>query len=49
MLCTHPSYLGFGRPLFDDHDLPIDLELLEHRTFSSGVTLHRYAVQGTQE
>ncbi|MEO6510913.1 MAG: dihydrofolate reductase family protein [Nocardioides sp.] len=45
MLCTHPSYLGFGRPLFDDYDLPIDLDLLEERSFESGVTLHRYAVR----
>ena len=44
VLATHPTYLGFGRPLFDDYEMPIDLELLEHRAFSSGVTLNRYAV-----
>ena len=49
MLCTHPSYLGFGRPLFDDYDLPIDLDLLEQRSFGSGVTLHRYAVRDAKE
>jgi dihydrofolate reductase len=49
MLCTHPSYLGFGRPLFDDYDLPIDLDLLEQRSFDSGVTLHRYAVRDVKE
>lgn len=49
MLCTHPSYLGFGRPLFDDYDLPIDLDLLEQRSFDSGVTLHRYAVRDAKE
>ena len=44
-LATHPAYLGFGRPLFDDYDLPIDLELLEQQSFASGVTLNRYAIQ----
>jgi dihydrofolate reductase len=44
VVAIHPSILGFGRPLFDDYDRPIDLELLEHRTFASGVTLHRYAI-----
>ena len=45
VLATHPTYLGFGRPLFDDYEMPIDLELLEHRSFASGVTLNRYAIQ----
>ena len=49
MLCTHPAYLGFGRPLFDDYDLPIDLDLLEQRSFASGVTLHRYAVRDAKQ
>jgi dihydrofolate reductase len=44
LLCTHPSILGFGRPLFDDYDVPIDLDLLEQRSFGSGVTMHRYAI-----
>ncbi len=44
-LATHPSYLGFGRPLFDDYEMPLDLNLLEQRSFASGVTLHRYAIQ----
>ena len=44
-LATHPTVLGFGRPLFDDYDLPIDVELLEQRSFTSGVTMHRYAIQ----
>lgn len=48
LLFTHPSILGFGRPLFDDYDMPIDLELLEQRRFASGVALHRYAItEGT--
>ncbi|HEX4400200.1 MAG TPA: dihydrofolate reductase family protein [Galbitalea sp.] len=43
-LATHPAFLGFGRPLFDDYDRPIDLDLLEQRSFESGVTMHRYAI-----
>ncbi|GAA0898834.1 hypothetical protein GCM10009557_74390 [Virgisporangium ochraceum] len=45
LLFTHPSILGFGRPLFDDYDLPVDLDLLEHKVFTQGVTMHRYAVR----
>ena len=45
LLATHPTILGFGRPLFDDYDLPIDLDLLEQRSFASGVTMHRYAIR----
>ena len=45
LLFTHPTVLGFGRPLFDDYDLPIDLDLIEQQTFTQGVTMHRYAVQ----
>ena len=45
LLFTHPAILGFGRPLFDDYDLPIDLDLLEQRSFSQGVTMHRYAIR----
>jgi dihydrofolate reductase len=44
-LCTHPAILGFGRPLFDDYDRPIDLDLLEQRSFPHGVTMHRYAIR----
>jgi dihydrofolate reductase len=46
LLFTHPAILGFGRPLFDDYDVPIDLDLLEQRSFGQGVTMHRYAIQG---
>ncbi|MEO8261923.1 MAG: dihydrofolate reductase family protein [Pseudolysinimonas sp.] len=49
VLATHPTVLGFGRPLFDDYDRPIDLDLLEQRSFDSGVTWHRYAVRGARE
>ncbi|KQX06970.1 MULTISPECIES: dihydrofolate reductase family protein [unclassified Leifsonia] len=45
LLATHPTILGFGRPLFDDYDVPVELELLEQLSFDSGVTLHRYAVR----
>ncbi len=45
LLRTHPAILGFGRPLFDDYDMPIDLDLIEQRSFKSGVTLHRYGIR----
>ena len=45
LLFTHPVHLGVGRPLLDD-DATIEFDLLEHRSFGSGVTLHRYAVRG---
>ena len=49
LLCTHPAILGFGRPLFDDYDMPIDLDLLEQRSFKQGVTMHRYAIRDASE
>ena len=49
LLFTHPAILGFGRPLFDDYDVPLELDLLEHRSFKSGVTMHRYAVRDESE
>jgi dihydrofolate reductase len=45
MLWTHPAILGFGRPLFDEYDVPIELDLLEQRSFARGVTMHRYAIR----
>ena len=41
----HPSILGFGGPLFDGYEVPIDLDLIEQRSFGSGVTMHRYAIR----
>jgi dihydrofolate reductase len=49
LLFTHPAILGFGRPLFDDYDLPVELDLLEQRSFESGVTMHRYAVRDARK
>jgi dihydrofolate reductase len=49
LLCTHPAILGFGRPLFDDYDRPIELDLLEQRSFEQGVTIHRYAIRDVSE
>ncbi len=46
LLFTHPVILGTGRPLFDDHDEPVQLDLLEQASFDEGVTMHRYAVRG---
>ncbi|GAA4604787.1 dihydrofolate reductase [Actinoplanes octamycinicus] len=45
LLFTHPTILGFGRPLFDDYDRPIDLDLIEQRRFEQGVTMHHYAIR----
>jgi dihydrofolate reductase len=44
MLFIHPVVLGKGRPLFDDDETPIDLDLVENTTFGD-VVLHRYAVR----
>lgn len=49
MLWTHPAILGFGRPLFDDYDMPIELDLLEQRSFEHGVTMHHYAIRDARE
>lgn len=46
LLFVHPVVLGRGRPLFDDPQPSLELELLEHRTFDSGVAMHRYAIGG---
>lgn len=48
MLFTHPVILGNGRPLFDAHDEPVVLDLLEHQSFDSGVTMHRYTIRGAR-
>ncbi|MFC0029947.1 dihydrofolate reductase family protein [Micromonospora chaiyaphumensis] len=45
LLFTHPAILGFGRPLFDDWGRPIELDLLEQRSFRQGVTMHHYAIR----
>src|SRR5262249_52145640 len=45
LLFPHPITLGAGRPLFDGHDRPAELDLLEQGSFDEGVTLHRYAVR----
>ena len=49
LLFTHPAILGFGRPLFDDYHVPIELDLLERRSFESGVTMHRYGIREVTE
>src|SRR3954467_13572167 len=40
-----PTILGFGRPLFDDHELPVELDVLEQRSFGSGGTMNGYAIR----
>ena len=49
LLTTHPSILGFGRHLFDDYDRPVDLELLDQKSFASGVTVRHYALRDVSE
>ena len=45
LLFTHPVVLGRGRPLFDDFEGVLELDLLEQASYKSGVTMHRYAVR----
>lgn len=49
LLFTHPVVLGSGRPLFDDPVEPVELDLLEQRSFEHGVTMHRYALLRSTE
>ncbi|MFY1576706.1 dihydrofolate reductase family protein [Verrucosispora sp. WMMD703] len=49
LLFTHPVVLGTGRPLFDTHDEPVELDLIEQASFVQGVTMHRYAVRGAHD
>ncbi len=49
LLFIHPVILGKGRPLFDDHTDPLELDLLEHAVFPESVAMHRYAVRGARE
>ncbi|MEO5874758.1 MAG: dihydrofolate reductase family protein [Streptosporangiaceae bacterium] len=49
LLFTHPAILGFGRPLFDDYDVPIELDLLQQRSFEQGVTMHHYTIRDAGE
>jgi dihydrofolate reductase len=43
-LYVHPVVLGRGRPLFEASGARLGLELVEARTFASGVVLMRYAL-----
>ncbi|WP_285725382.1 dihydrofolate reductase family protein [Psychromicrobium xiongbiense] len=49
LLFTHPVILGEGRPLFDDHEVPVELDLIEQASFEQGVTMHRYAIRGAEQ
>ncbi|TFV64229.1 UNVERIFIED_ORG: dihydrofolate reductase [Bacillus sp. AZ43] len=44
-LFVNPVLLGRGRRLFDPADAPTDLELVESRTFGTGVVMLRHAVR----
>ncbi|MFC6357416.1 dihydrofolate reductase family protein [Luethyella okanaganae] len=44
LLFTHPVILGEGRPLLDEHDEPVELDLIEHRSFDElGICLGQVA------
>ncbi len=43
-LCVNPALAGGGTPFFPPLDEPVDLELLETRTFGSRVVYLRYRV-----
>jgi dihydrofolate reductase len=45
ILKVNPVILGAGIGLFGGVHRPMQLELLEHRTFAGGVAIHRYAVR----
>lgn len=45
-LLVHPVVLGAGTPFFPPLDRPIGLELVETRTFASGVVYLRYTATG---
>ena len=49
LLFVHPSILGFGRPLFDDYDRPVDLDPVERKSFGNGVTMQRFDVRGSSQ
>lgn len=44
LLFVHPTVLSRGRPLFDRVDGEIVCDLREHRVFTNGVAMHRYAI-----
>jgi len=47
-LYIHPVLLGRGKRVFAEADSPINLRLLETRTFGSGVMFLRYARAGAE-
>jgi dihydrofolate reductase len=45
VLYTHPAILGAGRALFDRVEVPLILDLIDQERYSTGVTMHHYAIQ----
>jgi dihydrofolate reductase len=41
---VHPVLVGGGTPYFSQHERRVDLELVETRTFNSGINYFRYRV-----
>jgi dihydrofolate reductase len=44
-LYVNPAVIGAGRRLFEEGTPPLDLELLQTRTFTNGVVLLRYGMR----
>ncbi|GGR02203.1 hypothetical protein GCM10010251_17440 [Streptomyces aurantiogriseus] len=42
---VHPVLVGAGTPLFPQGSAPVDLRLVESRTFGNGVAHLRYEVE----
>jgi hypothetical protein len=41
----HPVVLGAGLPIFTSVELPMDLELVEAKSFPGGIVAHVYSKQ----
>jgi dihydrofolate reductase len=46
VLYTHPAVLGSGKPLFQRLAEPLECDLIEQKSFTNGVVLHRYQLVG---
>ena len=45
ILKINPIVLGTGTPLFRREERPVNLELIDARTFAGGVAIHRYRIE----
>ena len=44
LLVTHPVVLGGGLPIFNDVAIPLDLKLVDARTFPGGIIARTYSI-----